>query len=253
MTTIILKFILLTECFGYLANGTNELTVSQTPSEIKVSIGMSAEITCSWKNDEMVERFRVVWKIQHLTFKEGTSRELSTTLYYTANATHKDKTVLKIEVVKRNDAGTYFCEIITEIPFMKKGLGNGTTLIVEEQEAGSMENYHFMAILAIFPFLISGGCFYLCYKKQQNSKNTVPERRTHEEQTLQVTELEEGNERNEADEINSSSSNSSEWAISTLYESLDYFAMKQDEVKEQENKHSVAFASNAQKISKSHD
>ncbi|XP_038256318.2 uncharacterized protein LOC119855026 [Dermochelys coriacea] len=246
MTTIILKLILLTECFVYLANGTNELTVSQTPSEIKVSIGMSAEITCSWKNDEMVERFRVIWKIQHLTFKEGTSRELSTTLYCTANATHKNKTVLKIEVVKRNDTGTYFCEITTEIPFMKKGLGNGTILIVEEKEAGSMENYHFMAILAIFPFLISGGCFYLCYKKQQNSKNTVPERRTHEEQTLQVTKPEEENERNEADEINSSSSNSSEWAISTLYESLDYFAMKQDEDKEQENKHSVTFASNAE-------
>ncbi|TFK10020.1 trans-acting T-cell-specific transcription factor GATA-3 [Platysternon megacephalum] len=246
MTTIILKLILLTECFGYLANGTNELTISQTPSEIKVSTGMSAEITCSWKNDEIVERFRVTWKIQHLTCKEDTSRELSSKLYYTANATHKDKTVLKIEVVKRNDTGTYFCEITTEIPFMKKGLGNGTTLIVEEKEAGPMENYHFMVILAIFPFLISGGCFYLCYKKQQNSKHSVPERRTHEEQTLQVTELDEGNEINEADERNSSSANSSEWAISTLYESLDYFAMKQDEDKDQDNKHSVTFASNAE-------
>ncbi|KAM9142624.1 uncharacterized protein ACDP82_006883 isoform 2-T3 [Pangshura tecta] len=227
------------------ANSTNELIISQTPSEIKVSTGMSAEITCSWKNNEMVERFRVAWKMQHLTCKDGTTRELSSKLYFTANATHKDKTVLKIEAVKKNDTGTYFCEITTEIPFMEKGLGNGTTLIVEEREAGSMENYHFMAILAIFPFLISGGCFYLCYKKQQNSKNSVPERRTHEEQTLEVTELDEGNEKNEAEERNSSS-NSSEWAISTLYESLDYFAMKQDEDKDQDNKHSVTFASNAE-------
>ncbi|XP_050804011.1 uncharacterized protein LOC127048319 isoform X2 [Gopherus flavomarginatus] len=207
MTTIILKLILLTECFGYLANGTNELTISQTPSEIKVSTGMSAEITCSWKNNEMVQRFRVTWKIEHLTCKEGTNRELSSKLYYTANATHKDKTVLKIEAVKKNDTGTYFCEITTEIPFMKKGLGNGTTLIVEEK---------------------------------------VPERRTHEERTLQFTELDEGNEVNEAEERKLSSSNSSEWAISTLYESLDYFAMKQDEDKDQDDKHSVTFASNAE-------
>uniref|UniRef100_A0A674IRB9 Ig-like domain-containing protein n=1 Tax=Terrapene triunguis TaxID=2587831 RepID=A0A674IRB9_9SAUR len=126
MTAVVIWFL-------SIANGTNELTISQTPSEIKVSTGMSAEITCSWKNDEIVERFRVTWKIQHLTCKEGTSTELSSKLYYTANATHKDKAVLKIEVVKRNDTGTYFCEITTEIPFMKKGLGNGTTLIVEEK------------------------------------------------------------------------------------------------------------------------
>ncbi|XP_014431549.1 uncharacterized protein LOC102462366 isoform X2 [Pelodiscus sinensis] len=205
MTTIILMLILFTECFGCLANETNELSVRQTPSEIRVSTGMPAEINCSWKNNDSVKRFRVTWKIQNLTCKEGTSKDLFSKLYYTVNYTHKDQTVLRIDVVKGNDTGIYFCEITIEIPFMKKGMGNGTTLIVEEK---------------------------------------VSERRTHEEQTLQVMELDEGNEINEADERNSSS-NSSEWVTSTLYESLDYFAMKQNEDKEEDNKHSVAFSSNA--------
>nr|XP_025043105.1 uncharacterized protein LOC102462366 isoform X2 [Pelodiscus sinensis] len=244
MTTIILMLILFTECFGCLANETNELSVRQTPSEIRVSTGMPAEINCSWKNNDSVKRFRVTWKIQNLTCKEGTSKDLFSKLYYTVNYTHKDQTVLRIDVVKGNDTGIYFCEITIEIPFMKKGMGNGTTLIVEEKEAGSTEKYNFMAILAIFPCLASVACFYFCYKKQQNSENSVSERRTHEEQTLQVMELDEGNEINEADERNSSS-NSSEWVTSTLYESLDYFAMKQNEDKEEDNKHSVAFSSNA--------
>ncbi|XP_074847817.1 uncharacterized protein LOC142011970 [Carettochelys insculpta] len=246
MTTIIPKLILLTVCYGCLAAcGTNELTVSQTPSEIRVSSGMPVEISCSWKVCDTIERFRVTWKIQDLTCKEGTSKDLSSKLYYTFNTTHKDKTVLRIEVVKENDTGIYFCEITTEIPFMKRGMGNGTTLIVEEKEARSNENYHFLGILVIFPFLILGTCFYLCYQKQHNSEKSVSEKQIQEEETLPVTELDERNELDEANERNSSSSNSSEWVISTLYESLDYFAMKQDKDKEKDSKHCDAFSSNA--------
>lgn len=50
---------------------------------------------------------------------------------------------------------------------------------------------------------------------------SVPERKSYEEQTLQVTELDGANEINEADEKNSSSSNSSEW-VSDLRQSLAY-------------------------------
>ncbi|XP_040412103.1 uncharacterized protein LOC121069726 isoform X1 [Cygnus olor] len=213
MIIISLK-LLLTMCFGSLATGPNNLTVIQTPTKIHLSIGDSAEIACIW--EKSIARYRISW---YLVTKENITKTISSSLFYLPNVTHDNKDVLVIKAVNVNYTGFYYCEIIIEIPFCKKLCGSGTTLIVEEKEAQSSEK-KVLAVWAIIPFLVAVGSLYCCYKKKRNSKFSgsaplpVPEGGRQDEQTLEAAELYGRNE---------STSEEAEWAVSTLYESLDSF------------------------------
>lgn len=214
MIIISLK-LLLAMCFGSLvATGPNNLTVIQTPTKIHLSIGDSAEIACIW--EKSIARYRISW---YLVTKENITKTISSSLFYLPNVTHGNKDVLVIKAVNVNDTGFYYCEIIIEIPFCKKLCGSGTTLIVEEKEAQSSEK-KVLAVWAIIPLLVAVGSLYCCYKKKRNSKFSgsaplpVPEGGRQDEQTLEAAELYGRNE---------STSEEAEWAVSTLYESLDSF------------------------------
>nr|XP_013035024.2 uncharacterized protein LOC106035038 isoform X2 [Anser cygnoides] len=213
MIIISLK-LLLAMCFGSLATGPNNLTVIQTPTKIHLSIGDSAEIACIW--EKSIARYRISW---YLVTKENITKTISSSLFYLPNVTHGNKDVLVIKAVNVNDTGFYYCEIIIEIPFCKKLCGSGTTLIVEEKEAQSSEK-KVLAVWSIIPLLVAVGSLYCCYKKKRNSKFSgsaplpVPEGGRQDEQTLEAAELYGRNE---------STSEEAEWAVSTLYESLDSF------------------------------
>ncbi|XP_069711019.1 uncharacterized protein [Phaenicophaeus curvirostris] len=219
MMVISLKLLLMM-CFGFLATGVNNLTVTQIPTKIYLSVGDFTEITCIWKKS--IERYRVIW---YLVNKENITRTVSSKLCYMSGMTHESKDVLVIKSANVNDTGFYYCEIIIEIPFCKKVCGNGTTVVVEEKEVHTWKK-SYLAIWAIIPFLVAVGSLYLCCKKKQRSKLSelpVPAERHQEEQMLEVAELDERNKTSNeaAEEI--SSCNSAEWAVSTLYESLDSF------------------------------
>ncbi|KAM6073361.1 uncharacterized protein LJ206_011173 isoform 2-T4 [Theristicus caerulescens] len=232
MIIISLK-LLLTMCFGSLATGPNNLTVIQTPTKIHLSVGDYTEITCIW--EKSVERYRASW---YLVNKENITKTVSSKLSYVSNVTQESKDVLVIKSANVNDTGFYYCEIIIEIPFCKKVCGNGTTVIVEEKEAQSLKKRG-LAIWAIIPFLVVVGSLYLCCKKKQHSKLSG---RHQEEQMREVAELRGRNEpTNEAAEENSSC-NSAEWAVSTLYESLDYFC---NESRGKDDKSTATIVSNA--------
>ncbi|XP_064916534.1 uncharacterized protein LOC110359065 [Columba livia] len=223
MMIIISLKLLLTMCFGSLATGPSNLTVIQTPTKIHLSVGDYTEIACIWERS--IERYRLSW---YLVNKENITKTVSSKLFYVSNITHERKDVLVIKSANVNDTGFYYCEIIIEIPFCKKLCGNGTTVIVEEKEAHSLKERD-LPIWAVIPFLAGAGGLYLCYRKKQRSQLSgsaqlaVPARRHQEEQMLEVAELHGRNEStNEAAEENSSCS-SAEWAVSTLYESLDSF------------------------------
>ncbi|XP_042664078.1 uncharacterized protein LOC116959543 [Tyto alba] len=223
MMIIISLKLTLTMCFGCLAAGPNNLTVTQTPQRIHLSIGDYAEIACIWEKSAV--RYRVSW---YLVNKENITKTVSSTLLYVSNITHESEDVLVIKSANVNHAGFYYCEIIIEIPFYKKACGNGTTVIVEEKETHSLKKGD-LAIWAIIPFLVAVGSLYLCYKKKQHSKRSgsaqlpVPARKHQEEEMLEAAELHRRNvSTNEAAEENTSC-NSVEWAVSTLYESLDSF------------------------------
>ncbi|XP_053921499.1 uncharacterized protein LOC128852057 [Cuculus canorus] len=219
MIVISLK-LLLTMCFGFLATGLGNLTVTQIPTKIYLSVGDYTEITCIWKKS--VERYRVSW---YLVNKENITRTVSSELCYVSDMTRQSKDVLVIKSANVNDTGFYYCEIIIEIPFCKKVCGNGTTVVVEEKEVPTLKKRD-LAIWAIIPFLVAAGSLYLCCKKKQHSELSelpVPAERHQEEQMREVADLDGGNEyTNEAaEEI--LSCNSAEWVVSTLYESLDSF------------------------------
>ncbi|KAM6361769.1 uncharacterized protein FN964_004048 [Alca torda] len=234
--------LLLTMCFGSLATSPNNITVTQTPTKIHLSVGEYTEITCVWDKSAYL-RYRVSW---YLVDREIT-KTVSSKLCYVSNGTFESKDVLVIKSANVNDTGFYYCEIIIEIPFCKKVSGNGTTLIVEEKEAHSLTKRD-LAIWAVVPFLVAVGSLYLCYKKKQCSKHSgsaqlpVQAGRRQEEQMLEIVELHGRNEpTNEAAEENSSC-NSVEWAVSTLYESLDSFL---NESRGKDDKSTATIVSNA--------
>lgn len=111
-----------------VATDPSNVIVTQTPTEMHLSIGDSAEIACIW--EKSIKRYRISW---YLVNKENITRTVSSKLVYIHNVTHQIKDVLVIEAATTNLTGFYYCEIIIEIPFYKKAYGNGTTLVVEEQ------------------------------------------------------------------------------------------------------------------------
>ncbi|XP_054680434.1 uncharacterized protein LOC129205950 isoform X1 [Grus americana] len=222
MIIISLK-LLLTMCFGSLATDPNKITVSQSPTEIHISIGDCAEIACIW--EKPVVRYRLSW---YLVNEENITKTISSKLFYVSNVTHESKDVLVIKSANVNDTGFYYCEIIIEIPFCKKIRGNGTTVTVEGRAAHSFQERD-LAIWTIIPFLAAVGILYLCYKKKQHSKPSgsaqlpAPAGRHQEDQMLEVAELCGRDESNSKAAEENSSCNSVEWAVSTLYEPCDYF------------------------------
>nr|XP_031360493.1 uncharacterized protein LOC116183583 [Lonchura striata domestica] len=176
------------------------------------------------------------------------SKNISSKLLYSSNTTRENKDVLVIKSANVNDTGFYYCEIIIEIPCFKKLHGNGTTVIVEEKEAHSLERRGLEA-WAILPFLVAVGSVYLRYKKKQLSPLSgaaqipVLTERQEQEQRLEVEELHRRHESSgEAAEENSSS-NSAEWAVSMLYESLEIFC---NEARGKDDKSTVTIVSNGE-------
>ncbi|XP_051474357.1 uncharacterized protein LOC127384274 isoform X2 [Apus apus] len=190
------------------------------PTKIHLSIGDYTEITCIWEKSVM--RYRVSW---YLVNKENITKTVSSKLSYVSNVACERKDVLVIESANKNDTGFYYCEIIIEIPFCKKIRGNGTTVIVEEKEVHSLKKRD-LEILAIVPVLVAVGSLCLCYKKKQRSKlsGSAQWRRHQEEQMLEAAEIHGPNESTSEVAEENSSCNSVKWAVSTLYESLDFFA-----------------------------
>lgn len=111
-----------------LATVPNNLRVIQTPTNINLSVGDNIEITCIW--EKAVERCRACW---YFVNEVNITKSISSKLLYLSNLTRENKDVLVIKSANVNDTGFYYCEIIIEIPFLKKLRGNGTTVIVEEK------------------------------------------------------------------------------------------------------------------------
>ncbi|XP_057282662.1 uncharacterized protein LOC130608621 [Pezoporus wallicus] len=160
--------LLLTMCFGCLATGPSNITVIQTPTKMRLSIGDYTEIACIW--EKSVVRYRVSW---YLLNKENITTTISSKLLYVYNDTSDSKDVLVINSANINNTGFYYCEIIIKIPFCKKVCGNGTTVIVEEKEAHSL-NKRDLAICAIIPFLVAPASLSLCYRKKQKQRSKLP-------------------------------------------------------------------------------
>ncbi|KAL2305373.1 hypothetical protein Nmel_007356 [Mimus melanotis] len=228
-------------CISPLATDSNNLRVIQTPTNINLSVGDYSEITCIW--EKTIKRYRAIW---YFVSKENIIKEISSQLFYSSNITHENKDVLIIKSASVNDTGFYYCEIIIEIPSIQRLLGNGTTVIVEDKEAHSLER-RYLETWAILLFSVAVGSLYLCYKKKQRSTLSgaallpVLTGQHEQEQMLEMEELHGGNESTREAAEENSTYNSVEWAVSTLYESSEILC---DESRGKDDKSTATIVSN---------
>ncbi|ROJ30615.1 hypothetical protein DPX16_3863 [Anabarilius grahami] len=96
------------------------LTVNQSPSNITVNEGDSAQIPCCW--NETGYRAKVAWFINDTKLsgvnkqRQENQTQICSTLHFTN--------------ILKNYTGHYVCEVTQDIPFLVRGKGNGTALSV---------------------------------------------------------------------------------------------------------------------------
>ncbi|XP_072262570.1 uncharacterized protein [Pyxicephalus adspersus] len=203
-------------CFAF-----RKLVVTQNPNESHILIGKSITITCSWNITDS-RRIRVEWrKCSNLQTCDDNGTLLSSGLWSPNKTTTpmpitKEKAVMTLESITKEDEGLYVCKVISEIPTLNTGHGNGTQLHVDDKPKSGNG---WFAIICILPVVIIVG-YFICKRKKR------PKRRILQKTEQESSELHHLGENNDENADEDSSSNSVTWAISTVYESFDYFAMK---------------------------
>ncbi|XP_073430856.1 uncharacterized protein [Dendrobates tinctorius] len=206
-------------------------TITQQPGTLNLSKSETAMICCNWTSNYAYQ-VRAEWRKQISSNGEDNGTVLCSVLKSennssssvrnnrtTCNVTN-NTTLLTIEGVTEDDGGRYVCKVTWEIPALDKAEGNGTQLYVHDGNSGGLQ-IHIPAIgvTAIFPFLALAA--YCAYKRRKQKSEKIPQRRRQEHGELNQIH------QNEAEsEEEDSSGHSVQWAESSLYESFDYFAIR---------------------------
>ncbi|XP_066430895.1 cytotoxic T-lymphocyte protein 4-like [Eleutherodactylus coqui] len=207
-----------------------KINITQDPNILTISNGDAARISCQW-NKENIQRVRFQWRKHISSTGEDNGTLLCRVLVTEQNRTQevRDNTrtcnvtnntaLLTIDAVTQEDDGLYICEVIIEIPSLIKARGNGTQLCVQEGKSGPSKQIFTVGVIIIFPFLVLAA--YFMYKRKKRKSKTFSQKRTQEH--LELNQMDQDAAKAEEE---SNSTNSVEWAVSTLYESFDYFAIK---------------------------
>ncbi|XP_027692242.1 uncharacterized protein LOC114023674 [Vombatus ursinus] len=229
----VLELILLVAPCGYLVlTSVNNLTITQSPSELQLLVGQSVEIICSWNVSSEVEQFRVEWKkVSHVqdsvTHPTKTLKDNATLIkknLYDRNVFIQDpgKEPLELKNLKVHDSGLYLCKITVDIPIYKQAQGPGTLLTVKEKNTKKQWPWW---TLVIFLLLTFSTCLSYYCKKRKNSQRIEPNRTDQEEkEDTEYIEM-----KRKMKENKRTPSNTTEWAISVLYEPMTSFAKKPGE------------------------
>ncbi|XP_069778948.1 uncharacterized protein [Narcine bancroftii] len=208
-------------CLQILAQGTTEVTekieVLQTPPRIEAFEGDSISMQCSCAKGKRIEAIRVIWNKDTNILLHATTMNPAH-INRSSSSINETTAELTIENIVQEDSGMYFCQIIVEIPGpVQRGAGNGTKLTVQ-----ASHNYR-PNLIALFVILVPAiMLLMLCFKQW----------RKRQRHTRASEVINEENQENEENEENRSSEGSSHWMASSLYESFDYFTIKQEENEE---------------------
>ncbi|XP_075705147.1 transmembrane and immunoglobulin domain-containing protein 2 isoform X2 [Rhinoderma darwinii] len=209
-----------------------ELNITQYPKILNTSSGDKAKISCDWSTED-VQQIRVQWK-KYISIVGDDNGTVLCSVLRTVQSNNSEKSnnkitcnvvnntaLLTIDGVTKDDHGLYFCEVIIEIPELAKATGNGTQLNVQDdiRVSGVLKYVSAFVVIAMFTFVALTA--YFLWKQKKKLTKKIQQKRKQEEVELNQVHQEEA----EAEE-ESSSTNSITWAESTLYESFDYFAMK---------------------------
>ncbi|XP_039607379.1 uncharacterized protein LOC120527712 isoform X2 [Polypterus senegalus] len=207
------------------------IKVSQTPLHITVKVGDSVEMMCSWETSQTLPRIQVEWKKNNISHVISKKTYLNTTVIEVVNRTTlkilNTSATLLISNTERSDVGKYYCILIYEIPILTRESGNGTQLDITEDVAKSNTESSYIttptAVLLLLLLVLI--IVTLVYRRRRKPTSTRPEH----DQALDI-ELEEIESPYEEVRDNSlSSRGSTQWATSMVYESFDYFAVKDKE------------------------
>ncbi|XP_028657699.1 uncharacterized protein LOC114651846 isoform X2 [Erpetoichthys calabaricus] len=222
--SLLITYYLLTE---YVAS----IKVSQTPLHITVKVGDSVEMMCSWETSQIISRIQVEWNKNNVSHVISKKTYLNTTVIEVVNRTTlkivNTSATLQISNTERNDVGKYYCILISDIPLLKKEIGNGTQLDITEDVAKSNTESSYIttptAVLLLLLLVLI--IVTLVYRRRRKLTSTRP----GHDQALDI-ELEDIESPYEEVRDNSlSSRGSTQWATSMVYESFDYFAVKDKE------------------------
>ncbi|XP_056304017.1 uncharacterized protein LOC130216155 [Danio aesculapii] len=104
-----------------------ELIIHVNPKQIKLCEGASVNINC---NFELRENYKVSWHYSKTPTSDCSS--LTDKIHEDQN---KEKVytwpILKINSIKTNDSGWYYCKITQDIPVLKEECSDGAEVIVE--------------------------------------------------------------------------------------------------------------------------
>ncbi|KAM4053446.1 uncharacterized protein ACNLHF_006118 [Anomaloglossus baeobatrachus] len=203
-------------------------TIIQKPKSQTLYKMDTAKIRCHW-TDEGAQQVRVEWRKQITSTGEDNGTVLCSVLkteqHHNSSVRNNSITcsvtnntaLLTIEGVTEDDEGWYICKVTGEIPKLYKAEGNGTQLYVQDGNNGI--NGGFIAIVIVFPFLALT-TYCLCKRKKQKSEKISQRKRPED---MELNQIHQDAAESEEEE---SSTNSVQWAESSLYESFDYFAIR---------------------------
>ncbi|KAM3936845.1 uncharacterized protein RB166_001526 [Leptodactylus fuscus] len=189
-------------------------------------------MSCQW-NSQDSNRVRVQWRKQASSTEEANGTLLCSVLG-TESSNHSEvrnntktcsvaynTSLLTIAEVTMDDGGLYVCDVTKEIPRLKRAKGNGTQVLVYVPgENSGTSQYKPLIAIALIP-IVALGVYFLCKRKKEKSKKIPPRKK---QEHIELNQMHQ--DVAVVEEEDSNSSNSVQWAVSTLYESFDYFAMK---------------------------
>ncbi|KTF90685.1 hypothetical protein cypCar_00021044, partial [Cyprinus carpio] len=97
------------------------LSVTQSPSNITVNEGESAQISCCW--NEIIQKVKVAWYINEKKLNQDLQE------HKTQNCS-----ILNLTNILKNAAGHYVCEVTQDIPVLLQEKGNGTVITVSDKD-----------------------------------------------------------------------------------------------------------------------
>ncbi|XP_066576160.1 transmembrane and immunoglobulin domain-containing protein 2 [Amia ocellicauda] len=233
LLTTLLGCLLLSSLSSRDVNG--KIYIMQSPHKITVRQAESVQMLCCWETDLDLERIRVEWwkdrnriKSSFHNIKNGSTEvNLNKCVFSISRNCSK----LTISKVSKNDTGKYLCKAIIEIPKFITAEGSGTNLTVEAAENIKTDAL-IVTITAIITslavvFLLLGVSLLWYYKRKTHHPAVSPGSTgagTGERHEVELGEKEALNEA--AEGSTDSSRGSTQWALSSIYESFDYFAVQ---------------------------
>lgn len=114
----------------FLSATSGNYIVVQSPYNLTLSKGETAQIHCSWNKSSDSLKITVNWFFYHNSSHESKIK-LKDSERITISS--EKNSTLVINSVSSNDSGLYVCEVIQEIPVLRTYSGTGTQLTVNSE------------------------------------------------------------------------------------------------------------------------